>query len=162
MTTTMPADPLSLQVLNRCVDVLKSITQGSTYFYTVGDNVMLGFRHYKEVPSFPYDMVCLEKDDRDPELLPDQWVRRYLVVSIKAYVDYEDSDPVKKLIKHLADVQLAINNDTKNPTSGSLGNLCAYCQIQGVETDSGLLMLEGVAYFDLKVLAVIHGQFGQL
>lgn len=162
MTTTYPPDPLTLQVIDRIVTVLKGIVGGADYFYTVGENVIKGAKHYQEVTSFPFDMVSAETEDRKPEYLPDNLVRKYMAVSVKAYVDAEGGEPVTKLLKHLRDVQKAINEDSRSGTAGALGAIADFTEIETVETDNGMLALEGYGYFDQRVVVCITGNWGTL
>lgn len=163
MTTTYPADPKTLQVLERVVTVLKSIVGGADYFYTVGENAIKGIRLYSEITSFPYDMVYLGPEDRKPEYIPDSLIFKYITVQIEAYVDAEGGESMTKLIKHLRDVTKAINDDMRpGAGAGSLGELAAHAHIGIAETDDGMLAGDGLAAFKLSIVACLSGDWGTL
>lgn len=160
-----PADPKTLQVVDRIVAVLGALTRGDAYFYTAGE-VMKGFRHYSTATKFPCYMVATEGEPEKPRPIGDNHYLATLAVSVKAWVDLEQGEPVSKLMRCLRDVQKAINEDSK-PGAGaaSLGVICSGgCVVDTAELDSGFLSIEGrgYGYFDLRVLAVVEGDWGEI
>jgi hypothetical protein len=94
----------------------------------------------------------------------DGLILKFPTIQIEAYVDSRgDDDTVTKLIKHLADVQKAINDDTKSGAgAGSLGVIADYAKVGIAETDDGMLAGEGLAAFKLSVQVQISGDWGEL
>jgi hypothetical protein len=159
----MPADPKSLQVVDRIVSVLKNVVAGADYFYTLGDNVIRGTQSFREITSFPYDLVYLASDSQEPEHQLDGTVIKYLSIRVDGYVDggVED-DSIAMLIKHLRDVERAINEDSKSTAVGSLGQIADYAHVGQAITDEGMMAGDGLAGFSLSVLVAISGEWGEL
>jgi len=160
-----PADPKSLQVIDRIVTVLNGIVGGGpAYFYTPR-GVMKGFRHYETVTKFPFYMVAFEGSTDRPVPTGDNQYHQTLAVSVKGWVDLEKGESVTKLLRCVRDVQKAINEDTKSGAGPlSLGVICCSCNVDTAEADSGFLAIEGrgYGYFDQRVVAVIEGDWGEL
>jgi hypothetical protein len=158
-----PTDPKTLQVLNRIIAVLEDIGGGDSYFYPSG-GVIRGIIAYDTITSFPFDMVYLGPEHSPPEYQMDGLILKFPTIQIEAYVDSRgDDDTVTKLIKHLADVQKAINDDTKSGAgAGSLGVIADYAKVGIAETDDGMLAGEGLAAFKLSVQVQISGDWGEL
>lgn len=157
-----PSTPKLLAVLDRTVHVLKAITEGDVYNYTVGEKVAKGLRIFSESPGFPFDMVFLGSDHRPVEYLPDGRMFRYATVIVAAYCDEEGGEPITKLIKHLADVQLAIEADLHSTDPKSLGALIGWGHLGSVITDEGELGLEGGAGFRQDIQLCLVGDAGTL
>jgi hypothetical protein len=161
-----PTDPKTLQVIDRVVVVLGAIIGGGPdYFYTAGE-VVKGFKFHKTATKFPCYMVAAEGEPEKPRPIGDNHYLATLAVSVKAWVDLEAGEPVSKLMRCLRDVQRAINEDTKSGAgAGSLGVICTGgCTIDTAELDSGFLAIEGrgYGYFDLRVLATVEGDWGEI
>jgi hypothetical protein len=160
-----PTDPKTLQVLNRIIEVLAAISPADGFFYPVGEgNVIRGVKAWDEITAFPFDMVYLGPEHSAPEYQMDGLVLKFPTIQIEAYVDSRgDDDTVTKLIKHLADVQRAINDDTKSGSgAGSLGVIADYAKVGIAETDDGMLAGEGLAAFKLSIQCQISGDWGDL
>jgi len=160
-----PAEPKSLQVLNRIVTVLEEIGGGSPdYFYTPGE-VVKGFKIHRSATKFPCYMVALEGMPERPTPIGDNHYLETVAVSVKAWVDLEAGESVTKLLRCLRDVQKAVNEDTKSGAGAtSLGAICCSCNVDTAEADSGFLMLEGrgYGYFDQRIVAVVEGDWGEI
>lgn len=155
-----PALPLTIQALDRTVEVLKNVLAGDEYFYTIGEKVSKGLRNFSEASGFPTDFVYLGSDHRAPEYLPDHRVFRYPTILIAGLVDEEQGEPITKMTKHLADVQKAIEADLKSTAAGSLGQLCGWGHLGAVITDEGELGLEGNAGFRQELNLCLVGDWG--
>ena len=157
-----PAAPKLLRIVDRTVHVLKSVTEGDIYFYTIGDRAVKGLRIFTDAPGFPFDMVFVGSDHRPIEYLPDGRMFRYATVIVSSYCDEEGGEPITKLLKHLADVQLAIETDLRSTDPESLGALVAWGHLGSVITDEGELGLEGGAGFRQDIQFCLSGEAGTL
>jgi hypothetical protein len=159
-----PSDPKTLRVLNRIIFVMKNIAAGDDYFYPVGNNAVRGVIPYDTITAFPFDMAYLGPDHKEPEYQLDGLVFKYPTIQIEGYVDAAgEDDTITRLIKHLADVQRAVNEDSK-PGAGaeSLGVVAHYARVGIVETDDGMLAGEGRAGFKLSIRCCVSGDWGEL
>ena len=162
-----PDDPKTLQVLNRIIEVLAAISPADGFFYPVGEgNVIRGVKGWDEITSFPFDMVYLGSEHRDPEYDMGGMVNKFPTFYVEGFVDAQgEDDTITRLVKHLADVQKAIDVDIQ-PGAGedSLGALASGGNVQvGVaETDDGMLAGEGKAAFKLTIRACVRGAWGEL
>ena len=160
-----PTIPKTLQVLDRILTVLAYISPANGYFYPVGtDNVLRGLKGWDEITAFPFDMGYLGPEHQDPEFEMDGIVKKFPTYYIEGYVNAEgEEDSITRIVKHLADVQKAINADTQ-PGAGadSLGVLAHYCRIGRTEMDNGVLAGEGKAAFRLTINACVSGAWGEL
>ena len=157
-----PENPLTLQCLDRVVEVLKAVQAGDDYFYTIGKNVKKGLRSYQEAAGHPFDCVYLGSDHQEPEHTPDGLVYRYPTIMVAGFVDEEQGEPITKITKHLADVQKAIEADIASNAAGALGNIIGWGRLGPVVTDEGELALEGTAGFRLEILLCLTGEWGEL
>jgi hypothetical protein len=159
-----PAAPKLLTCLERVITVLKDVVASDEYHYTIGDSrVAKGLRAFSEAPSYPFDCVFLGSDHRPIEYLPDYQVMRYPSIVVACYVDEELGEPVTKMLKHLADVQKAIEADLRpGAGAGSLGALINWGHLGSVITDEGELGLEGGAGFRLDIHLCLVGEWGAI
>jgi hypothetical protein len=158
-----PTKPLLLTVMERVEWVLRNIVAGDTYNYTASERkVVRGLRAFTEAVGYPFDMVYLGTDHKPIEYQPDHRVFRYPTVLVASYVDEEMGEPVTKLLKHLADVQLALETDLRSTDQGSLGALIGWGHLGSVATDEGELSLEGGAGFRQSLDLCLVGDWGEL
>lgn len=156
-----PTTPRLAQIIDRIILILKNVLAGDEYFYTIGENVARGLRNYTEASAFPFDCVYLGSDHKPPEYLPDHRVFRYPKFLIAGIVDEEKGEPITKMVKHLADVQKAIEADLKSTDAGSLGQLVDWGHLGSVITDEGELGLEGCAGFRQDIDVCLVGEWGE-
>jgi hypothetical protein len=159
-----PLDPKTLQILDRVIEVLKDVTAGADYFYSIGGNVIKGIVGYDTLTSFPFDMVYLGPEHSAPEYQPDGLVIKFPTIQVEGYVDATgEEDTITRLIKHLRDVQKAVNEDTKSGAgAGSLGVIAVYARVGIAETDDGMLAGDGRAAFKLSINCCVDGDWGEL
>ena len=157
-----PTTPSSITALLRVLEIIKGIAEGSTYWYSVGENAVLGLRLWTEARGYPFDMIYFGADHREPEHLPDHYIHRYPTIIIAAYVDAGGETLPERLGKHLRDVQLAVETDLRSTESGSLGQICAWGHLGSVVTDEGELGLEGVSGFRLDLQLCLEGDWGDI
>ena len=130
----------------------------------MGGNVIRGIVAYDTITDFPFDMAYLGSEHQAPEHQMDGTVMKFPTIQVEGYVDARgEEDTITRLIKHLRDVQKAVNEDTK-PGAGaeSLGVLCDYARVGIAETDDGMLAGEGKAGFKLSIDCCISGEWGEL
>ncbi|TFG39837.1 MAG: hypothetical protein E4H44_01330 [Candidatus Aminicenantes bacterium] len=159
----VPTSPKRLQVIDRCVAVLKAIDPSLGFFYPAYA-VQKRLMHFKECGGFPTYFVFMGAGAGAPEQHMDSEYVESLTLSIQGWVDMELGEPQTKLCKCIRDVQLAISTDAKSTVTGSLGILCSngLVDIGGVETDSGGFILEGFAFFDQTISVKLMGDWGLL
>ncbi len=160
---SVPDDPVLLQCLERVVRVLTDIVQGDEYHITVGDGkAVLGLRNFFEAPGYPFDMVYVGSDHRSPEHIPNGPVHRYPTIVVTGVVDSEGGESVTRLLKHLADVQKALEEDLASGETGSLSTLVGWGHLGMVVTDEGELQVDGVAAFRQNVEICLTGDWGEI
>lgn len=155
-----PPIPITVQILDRIMEVVKDIGTAGDFFYPIGENVGRGLRHFAEATSFPYLTVFMGSDHRPPEYLPDHRVYRYAKFIVAGVTDEENGEPVTKMLKVLADVQKALEADLKSQAAGSLGTLVGWGHLGSVYTDEGELGLEGNAGFRQDIDTCLIGDWG--
>lgn len=156
-----PTKPLLLTILERVELVLRNIVAGDTYNYSMSEKkVVRGLRPFGEAVVYPFDMVYMGADHKPIEYQPDHRVFRYPTVLVASYVDTEMGEPVTKMLKHLADVQLALETDLRSTDPASLGVLCDWGHLGAVATDEGELGLDGGAGFRLDINLCLIGDWG--
>jgi len=158
----VPTSPLRLQVIDRAIVVLKSITAGADYFYTPYE-VVKRLKNFNECGGFPTYMVFFGSASGTPEAHLDNEYVETMTLSIQGWVDMELGEPQTKLCKCIRDVQKAINDDAKSTVVGSLGQLTSgMCDIGTCETDNGGFSLSGFAFFEQTITCRLVGDWGNL
>ncbi len=152
-------DPKTLQIVDRTVTILKDIREGSTYWKTPAD-VVKGQRALEEATGFPLDMVHLGPEWQDPaRALGTNQVFPSVIVT--SYLAPENGDYVTGLIRHLADIRLAIDEDFKSGAAGSLGALATHMRFMAAVTDAlGELLPYGGFHQEIQFIAT--GAWGAL
>jgi len=158
-----PTDPLTLQIIDRIITVLKAIIAGENYFYTPYA-VAKKFTHWQEAsmtPTKPHYMVFRDSggsiEFAGTDLYDEHWY-----INIKGYVK-DNSDTVTKLEKAIRDIRKAINDDSKSAVAGSLGALGVQTIFEEPPTtDNGYLSSEGFGFFDMRIKVITSGDFGEL
>jgi len=158
-----PSDPLTQQIIERIIAVLKAITTGDNFFYTPAA-VAKRFVHWREA-SFsadkPYYMVFRDSGGTIEYIGENNYCADYFI-NIKGYVQ-DNNDTVTRLERAIRDICKAINDDSKGEAAGTLGALAAAVTIEEPpETDNGYLSLEGIGFFDQRIRIRIDGEFGEL
>lgn len=157
------ANPLRLQIIDRIVEVLQAIKgdAGATYWYTPNE-VVKRFADPEMASGFPYYMVAPDSSPQGPEPAEERLDWEHFAVSIKAWVDLEGDEPTSKLEKCLADVRKAVMDDCLNTAGASslaaLGVVSSAIDV--VETDGGILSIDGRAYFDQRFIFKIPLTWG--
>lgn len=158
-----PTNPLTQQIIERIIVVLKAITAGDNYFYTPYD-VAKKFVHWQEAPvtpTKPHYMVFRDSggsiDFAGTNSYDETWY-----INIKGYVK-DNADTVTKLERAIRDIRKAINDDSKSGAAGSLGTIGVQTLFEEPpSTDNGYLSSEGFGYFEQRVKVITSGDFGEL
>lgn len=117
---TPSTNPKRLQVIDRIVTVLKTVAAGSTYWY-IPFAVLKRSITLEELRGYP-TYVVLPADGGTYEFLQDQEFDEEFYVTVTGIVrDMADIDTY--LEKCISDVRRAVNTDSINTASGSLGTL---------------------------------------
>jgi hypothetical protein len=159
----MATKPIRLRVLERIVAVLQAIKgdAGTNYWYTPNE-VVKRFADPEQLSGYPYLMVAPDSSPQQPERAEERAEWEFFAVSVKAWVDLEGDEPTTKLEKVLADVRKAVMGDCLSTAgAGSLAELTISSAIDTVETDSGILSLEGKGYFDQRFIFRVPITWGQ-
>lgn len=163
---TPSTKPLRLQVIERIVAKLKTITAGSTYWYNA-DVVLQQVIHPMEAEAkVTYCVTAGEGGGgiRDEAAAGDgtlYWEE--FTVGVKGIVR-TDGNAAEMLEKCIHDVRTAIDEDSRDRvTAGSLGNLVVTARLErSPETDNGWGSMVGLGWFDLQVRCVIEGTYAEL
>jgi len=156
----MAALPLRLQVLNRIVEILEAMKgeAGATFWFTAY-RVVKRFADSADAGGFPFYMVAPDSGQA-PEWAGQQLADELMAVSVKAWVNLEGDEPTTKLEKCLADVRKAVMDDQASGPVGSLATLTLGCNLDSLETDGGVLALDGLGYFDQRFVFRIPVHWG--
>ncbi len=128
---------------------LKSISLSNGFSTDLGEQVYARMKFWDEITEFP--CICLVAG---PESIVHQSAGlkdRYLDVTLRAYVNEEDS--ISALEKLLEDVELIIDNNGRLAYEDSSGNI-GYTRdiiITLIDTDQGALAPLGVGEMTLQV-----------
>jgi len=158
-----PTDPLTLQIINRIITVLKAIVAGDNYFYTPHD-VAKKFVHWEQAtlsPTKPLYMIFRDSGGSIEFSGTNQYDETWYI-NIKGYVK-DNADTVTKMERAIRDIRKAINDDSKSAEVGSLGDIAEQTIFETPpETDNGYLSSEGFGFFDMRVKVITSGDFGEL
>ena len=157
----LPTLPKRLQVIERIIDVLETISSGSNYFLTPYE-VNRRFKHWDEISGSPTYSVHSDSGGEIVAHIDSNYDETFYVV-VKGVIDNMD-DPVGTLEKSIRDVQKAINADSINRTdTASLSYIATHVKIADPpDTDNGNLSINGKAYFEQRIQITISGDFGEL
>ncbi len=151
----MPNLPLRLQVIDRVVEVLRSIQAGDDFFSSPAV-VSKGF--ISEIMEFPALMVLSDSGGRI-EYAGEQQYDEVFYLDVKGIVRASD-DVITPLEKLLRDVRKAINDDS---ISGELSNLCVQVIFrEPPDIDYGFEGTHFFAFFDQRIEFRISGNYGEL
>jgi len=152
-------DPLRLQVIDRIVDVLKSIQEGDDYFYSPRQ-VAKGF--IAEPSAYPVYMV-LSESGGDIEMHSDAQFAETFYVSIRGVVQAA-GDVVTPLERALRDVRKAIDADCRTGAgAGSLLILGTSIVFDAPpEIDYGFEGTGVFGFFSQKIRITVSGEFGEI
>lgn len=160
----MPSDPLRLKVINRLVDVLKNIEEGTDYFYTP-HKVAKGF--IAEPPGYPIYMVTSESiqgaGGGTLEMHSDgQWDETYYI-AISGIVQ-DAGDVVTPLERAIRDVRKAIDTDFRSGApAGSLLTLATSLVFDDPPTiEYGFEGTGFFGYFSQRLKITVSGEFGEI
>ena len=156
-----PSDPLRLQILNRFETVLNAIETGDNYFYTP-HKVSKHPISYELAKNGPLYMVLLAEEGGPIKFSGTNLYDGEFIVSVQGIV-FDRSNLGQKLINATADIQRAINEDSKSGASGSLGAL-AHQVITKNFAEVGYFSADkdDFAVFEQKYQVTISGDFGEL
>jgi hypothetical protein len=156
-----PATPKRLQVVERVVEVLQSITAGADYYYTPYA-VTKRYVEPDAADGFPFYMVHIDGSTERPESHLDSEYVETIVVSVKGYVKCDLNENVTIVSRCIRDVQRAIDRDSRSTSVGSLGQLTVSLDIDTYTTDSGLAGLDGFGLFEQRIVVRVEGDWGEL
>jgi hypothetical protein len=159
-----PIDPKRLKVADRFVTVLKAITAGSDYFFTPLEVA----KHY----IFPEEAACI-KDRPVYSIFPEGSGGSFFVETGGVYdekypltvhgIVENPVDTVGDLEKAVRDVRKAVEADSRDESTGALGNLCVNVSIESPpETDGGVFSGLGRSYFAQEFMIHISGDVSKL
>lgn len=153
------ADPKRLQVIDRVVSVLKSISAGADYFYTPME-VCKGFK--AALRGYPAYLVLSASGGEIMQHL-DQQLDEAFYVEIRGAVQ-DVGDVVTPLERALRDVRKALNDDFK-PEAGA-GSLITLATSMMIDTPPEIdYEFEGQGFFGYFVQRIrfqVSGEFGEI
>lgn len=136
-------------IIEALTNKIKTITLGNGFRTDLGEQAFSRMRFWDEISEFP--CVCLVAG---PESIVHQAAGlkdRYLEVTLRAYVNEEDS--IVALERLLEDIEFILDNNGRLAYEDSTGNL-GYTRditIQLIDTDQGALAPLGVGEMTLQV-----------
>jgi len=159
-----PADPKRLKVADRFVTILKNITAGDNYFFTPLEVV----KHY----VFPEEAACI-KDRPVYSVYPEGSGGSFSDKTGGVYAEIyplvvhgiveNPVDTVGDLEKAVRDVRKAVEADSRDESSGALGDLCINVSIASPpETDGGVFSGIGRGYFSQEFMIHVSGLVTEL
>ncbi len=156
----MPNDPIRLQVIDRIVQILKSIQEGDDYFYSPRA-VTKGF--IANPQAYPVYEVLSDSGGEIVYAGREEYDETFYV-RINGTVQ-DTGDVVTKLERALRDVRKAINDDSVSTASGTLGGMSTVVQVRiddPAEIDYGLEASNFFGFFSQRVRVHITGNYGEL
>lgn len=154
----MPSKSKRLQVLERVVDVLKTIQEGDDFWYSPRD-VFMGY--VREVKGYPAYSVRAAMGEQ-PTIHLDQQHEETFTVEIHGEVRAA-GDIVTPREKCIQDVREAINDDFKpGGASTSLIGLASSMFIADLELEDGPEGDGFFGYFVQRVRFQIYGEYGEI
>jgi len=159
-----PADPKRLKVADRFVTILKNITADDNYFFTPIEVV----KHY----VFPEGAACIqnkpiysvypEGSEGSVKVETGGIYDEIYPLVVHGIVE-NPVDTVGDLEKAVRDVRKAIQADSRDESSGALGDLCINVSITSPpETDGGVFSGIGRGYFSQEFMIHISGSITEL
>jgi len=155
----MPADPLRLRIIDRIVDVLRSIQQGDDYFYSPRQ-VAKGF--VAEPSGYPFYCIRSESGGEIEMHSDSQW-RETFFVSINGRVQ-DVGDVVTPLERCIRDVREAIDADMAS--GGGADSLITLATSVVFDAPPDITYdadnVGPFAEFSQRVRITIDGEFGEI
>jgi hypothetical protein len=139
-----------LAITEALVEKLKSINGVAPFNTDLGGNVVGRIQFPDEVNEYPAVNVTAGRETR--EYLPGQFKNRYLSVTVRCYVNNDDS--VAQLEGLLADIEFVVEENgrlayqTRSGAPGTTHDI----RIVSIDTDEGVLTPLGVGEILLQVL----------
>jgi hypothetical protein len=155
----MPTDPKRLQIIDRIVEVLKTISAGTDYFYTPIE-VDKGFK--AEMRGYPSYFVTSESGGEIGMNMDELWDETFYIAVHGVVKSAEDV--VTPLERAIRDVRKAINTDfMPDAGAGSLITLATAVTIDSPpEIDYGFEGQGFFGYFTQRIRIQTFGRFGEI
>jgi len=148
-----PTKPLRLQVVDRFIAVLLTITEGESYWKTSGQIVR---RWIGPEESVKYPAYGVYPGDGEPPEEDSGEYRETFSVIVTGIVK-SNTDTVTEMEHALADIRRAIDADSRAGAAGALGALAVFVRVGSTWTDKGGNVEFGLGVFHQEFLVQVAG-----
>lgn len=132
-------------IVNAIVTKLKTINGSGSFQSNLFNNVSDKLKFYDELNDFPY--VCVIAGYESREYLPGDFKWGFLNISIKVYIQDEDSQG--KLEKVISDIELVLHDNEQLSYGTDEDQKTTEILITSIQTDEGVLNPIGVGEFNI-------------
>ena len=133
------------RIVESLVLKLKEIDGTGAYKSNLSSNVLNKMVFYDEISDFP--TVCVVAGYESREYLPSAFTWGYLNISLKIYVEDENSQQLLENV--LSDIEYVVSNNEKLTYDSGAGEQTADILITSIQTDEGVLAPLGVGEINI-------------
>lgn len=135
------------RIIDAIVDKLKTIDGTGIYKTNLHGNVFNRIKFYDEIQDYP--TVCVVAGYENREYHPSDFTWGFLAVSLKVYVEGENSQEL--LENTIGDIEQCIHNNEQLIYDSGAGERTAEILVVSIQTDEGVLNPIGVGEINLTV-----------
>lgn len=128
------------RIVDAMIEKLKVINGSSPYKSSVSGNVFGKMKFFDEIQDFP--TVCVISGYESREYLPSAFTWGFLNISLKIYVEGENSQELLENL--LSDIEYVITNNEQLQYDAGVGEQTAEILITSIQTDEGVMAPLGV------------------
>jgi hypothetical protein len=128
------------RIVNTLIDRLKEIDGTGLYTSNLSNNVFGKMKFYDEISDYP--TVCVISGYESREYLPSDFKWGYLNISLKVYVEGENSQELLENV--LSDIEYVIAENELLRYDSGVGEQTAEILITSIQTDEGVMAPLGV------------------
>jgi hypothetical protein len=135
------------RIVNALIEKLKEINGSGPYSSSLTGNVTDKLRFYDELSDFP--TVCVIAGYESREYLPSDFTWGFLNISLKVYVEGENSQQLLENV--ISDIEYTISKNERLQYDSSVGEQTAEILITSIQTDEGVMAPLGVGEINCTV-----------
>lgn len=128
------------RIVEALVEKLKLINGAAPYSSDVSGNVLDKIKFYDEIQDFP--TICVVSGYESREYLPSDFTWGFLNISLKVYVEGENSQQLLENL--LSDIEYVITKNEQLQYDAGVGEQTAEILITSIQTDEGVMAPLGV------------------
>jgi hypothetical protein len=133
------------RIVDALVQKLKEINGTGAYQSNLSSNVFNKMIFYDEIEDYP--TVCVVAGYESREYLPSSFTWGYLNISVKIYVEDENSQQILEDV--IADIEYLVSQNEKLIYDSGDGEQATEILISSIQTDEGVLSPLGVGEVNL-------------